>query len=236
MPKGGRLVIVTGDRDALQLVTEHVSVMSNTRGITEVKMYDPAAVVERFGVVPRLIPDLIGLKGDTSDNIPGIPGIGEKTAAQLLAEFGSLEDVLAGVDRVKGPKRQELLREHAETARLSKRLAILDHDAPIEIHKAEVAPHQVDRERLRGLFTRFEFASLLDRLVEVCRLEEGLGSWVAPADAAELRVRTSIARGLEAAVDWSLPVGLAARTGEGRGRVWLAQARVGRGRLRRQRG
>ena len=104
--EGREFVIVTGDRDALQLVTEHVSVMSNTRGVTEVKMYDPAAVVERFGVLPRLIPDLIGLKGDTSDNIPGIPGIGEKTAAQLLAEFGSLEEVLAGVDRVKGPKRQ----------------------------------------------------------------------------------------------------------------------------------
>ncbi len=228
--EGRELVIVTGDRDALQLVTQHVSVMSNTRGITEVKMYDPAAVVERFGVVPRLIPDLIGLKGDTSDNIPGIPGIGEKTAAQLLAEFGSLEDVLAGVDRVKGPKRQELLREHAETARLSKRLAILDHDAPIEIHKAEVAPHRVDRERLRGLFTRFEFASLLDRLVEVLPAEEGLGSESAPAEATELQVRDLDPRALEAAVDWTRPVGLAARSGDGGDRVWLAQAPGGRGR------
>ncbi|MCJ7795551.1 MAG: DNA polymerase I, partial [Thermoleophilia bacterium] len=228
--EGRELVIVTGDRDALQLVTEHVSVMSNTRGITEVKMYDPAAVVERFGVVPRLIPDLIGLKGDTSDNIPGVPGIGEKTAAQLLAEFGSLEEVLAGVDRVKGPKRQELLREHAETARLSKRLAILDHDAPIEIHKAEVTPHQVDRERLRELFGRFEFASLLDRLVEVLPTEDDLVSGPAPAEATELQVRDLDLRGLEASMDWSLPVGLAARTSEGRDQVWLAQAPAGRGR------
>jgi len=228
--EGRELVIVTGDRDALQLVTEHVSVMSNTRGITEVKMYDPAAVVERFGVLPRLIPDLIGLKGDTSDNIPGVPGIGEKIAAQLLAEFGSLEEVLAGVDRVKGPKRKELLREHCETARLSKRLAILDRDAPIEIHKAEVAPHQVDRERLRELFGRFEFASLLDRLVEVLPAVEDLGSGPAPQEAAKLRVRHLDARGLEAAVDWSLPVGLAARTSEGRDQIWLAQAPAGRGR------
>jgi len=226
--EGRELVIVTGDRDALQLVTEHVSVMSNTRGITEVKMYDPAAVVERFGVVPRLIPDLIGLKGDTSDNIPGVPGIGEKTAAQLLAEFGSLEEVLAGVDRVKGPKRQELLREHAETARLSKRLAILDHDAPIEIHKAEVAPHQVDRERLRELFGRFEFASLLDRLVEVLPGEGGLGAEVAPVEATELLVRDLHAWGLADALDWSLPVGLAAHAGDGGDRVWLAQAPAGR--------
>ncbi len=228
--EGRELVIVTGDRDALQLVTEHVTVMSNTQGITEVKMYDPAAVVERFGVLPRLIPDLIGLKGDTSDNIPGVPGIGEKTAAQLLAEFGSLEEVLAGVDRVKGPKRQALLREHCETARLSKRLAILDRDAPIEIHKAEVAPHQVDRERLRELFGRFEFASLLDRLVEVLPTEDALGSGPAPAEATVLHVRDLDARGLEAAVDWSLPVGLAARTSEGRDHVWLAQAPAGRGR------
>jgi len=223
------LVIVTGDRDALQLVTEHVSVMSNTRGITEVKMYDPAAVLERFGVLPRLIPDLIGLKGDTSDNIPGVPGIGEKTAAQLLAEFGSLEGVLAAVDRVKGPKRRELLREHCETARLSKRLAILDRDAPIEIHTAEVAPHRVDRGRLRELFGRFEFASLLDRLVEVLPYDEELGSGSAPADAAEVRVQDVDVRELDAAVDWSRPVGLAAHTAEGRDRVWFAQAPVGRG-------
>ena len=75
------------------------SIMANTRGMTEVKIYDPAAVEERFGVPPRLIPDLIGLKGDTSDNIPGVPGIGEKTAAQLLAQFGGLEEVLAHVRR-----------------------------------------------------------------------------------------------------------------------------------------
>ena len=108
--EGRETFIVTGDRDALQLAGEHVHIMSNTRGITEVKIYDPAAVEERFGVPPRLIPDLIGLKGDTSDNIPGVPGIGEKTAAQLLAQFGSLEEVLAHAGEVSGAKRRELLR------------------------------------------------------------------------------------------------------------------------------
>jgi DNA polymerase-1 len=91
--EGRDTYIVTGDRDALQLAGGHVRIMANTRGVTEVKVYDPAAVEERFGVPPRLIPDLIGLKGDTSDNIPGVPGIGEKTAAQLLAQFGDLDGV-----------------------------------------------------------------------------------------------------------------------------------------------
>jgi DNA polymerase-1 len=109
--EGRDTFIVTGDRDALQLASEHVRIMANARGVTEVKIYDPAGVEERFGVPPRLIPDLIGLKGDTSDNIPGIPGIGEKTAAQLLAQFGTLESVLEHAADVSGAKRRELLVE-----------------------------------------------------------------------------------------------------------------------------
>ena len=107
--EGRDAMIVTGDRDALQLASDHVRIMAGARGVTDVKIYDPAAVEERFGVPPRLIPDLIGLKGDTSDNIPGIPGIGEKGAAQLLAQFGSLEDVLDNV-------RQSLGSQEAGTA------------------------------------------------------------------------------------------------------------------------
>ena len=168
------VVIVTGDRDALQLVTPNVTVMSNTRGITEVKLYDPQAVEERFGVPPRLIPDFIGLKGDVSDNIPGVPGIGEKTAALLLQEYGSLEEVLAHATEVKGPKRRELLQRHADDARMSKELARLDREAPLDIHAAEVAPHRLDRVRLTELFHHFEFSSLLDRLAEEV-LKDDLG-------------------------------------------------------------
>ncbi len=134
--------------------------MSNTRGMTEVKIYDPAAVEERFGVPPRLIPDLIGLKGDTSDNIPGVPGIGEKTAAQLLAPVrragGGARDHAI---EVSGAKRRELLHEHREIALLSKRLASLEHDAPIDIDAAEVLPHEPQRDKLEELFVRFEFTS-----------------------------------------------------------------------------
>jgi DNA polymerase-1 len=213
-------IIVTGDRDALQLVGEHVSVMANTRGVTEVKIYDPAGVEERFGVAPRLIPDLIGLKGDTSDNIPGIPGIGEKTAAQLLGEYGSLEEVLAHAGEVAGAKRRELLTEHHDVALLSKRLAALEHDAPIEIHAAEVLPHELRRDRIEQLFSRFEFNSLLDRL-------ESLMPDSAPVTEKPAGLVVTIGKlpsagdgALAGLFDWSATIGLEA----GNGRLWLAQA------------
>ena len=102
--------------------------MSTSRGITETKIYDRAAVEERYGVPPELITDLMGLRGDTSDNIPGVPGIGEKTATQLLQRFGSLEEVLASVDQISGAKRKQNLTEHADDARMSKQLATLQYD------------------------------------------------------------------------------------------------------------
>src|SRR6516162_7689929 len=101
------VMIVTGDRDVFQLIDPDgvVKVMATSRGITDTKIYDRQAVIDRYGVPPELIPDLYGLKGDTSDNIPGVPGIGDKTASELLQSFGGLEDVLAHVDDVKGAKR-----------------------------------------------------------------------------------------------------------------------------------
>ena len=126
--EGIEVMVVTGDRDAYQLVGEGVRVMSTSRGITETKIYDRAAVEERYGVPPELITDLMGLRGDTSDNIPGVPGIGEKTATQLLQQFGSLEEVLASVDEISGAKRKQNLVEHADDARMSKQLATLQYD------------------------------------------------------------------------------------------------------------
>ena len=117
------VMIVTGDRDVFQLIDEDglVKVMATSRGITETKIYDRQAVIDRYGIAPELIPDFYGLKGDTSDNIPGIPGIGDKTASELIQTFGTLEEVLAHVEQVKGAKRKQNLIEHAEDARLSKR-------------------------------------------------------------------------------------------------------------------
>src|SRR5271166_2805371 len=116
------VMVVTGDRDVFQLIDERglVKVMATARGITDTKIYDRQAVIDRYGIPPELIPDFYGLKGDTSDNIPGIPGIGDKTASELLQSFGSLEDVLANVEKISGPKRKQNLLEYADDARLSK--------------------------------------------------------------------------------------------------------------------
>src|SRR5271166_1548383 len=127
-------MIVTGDRDVFQLIDDDglVKVMATARGITETKIYDRRAVIDRYGIPPALIPDFYGLKGDTSDNIPGVPGIGDKTASELIQRFGSLEEVLAHVDDVSGPKRKQNLLEHAEDARVSKRLATVQREVPVD--------------------------------------------------------------------------------------------------------
>jgi len=208
--EGRETVIVTGDRDALQLASTHVRIMANTRGMTEVKVYDPAAVEERFGVSPGLIPDLIGLKGDSSDNIPGIPGIGEKTAAQLLAQFGDLDGVLAHVGEVSGTKRRELLQEHREIALLSRKLALLDHDAPIDIHAAEVLPHQLQYEKLDELFTRFEFTTLLERVRPLLPAPAVEASRPAGSSLPVPRPAPAAGAGWEDVLDWERPIGLAA--------------------------
>src|SRR3989440_9198770 len=114
------VMVVTGDRDAYQLVDNAVRIMTTSRGITDTRVYDRDGVVERYGVSPELIPDFIGLKGDTSDNIPGVPGIGDKTAAELLQKYGSLEAVLEHVEEVSGAKRRQNLIDHAGDARISK--------------------------------------------------------------------------------------------------------------------
>ena len=121
--KGIDVMVVTGDRDMFQIVGDGVQVMATSRGITETKIYDRQAVIDRYGIPPELIPDFYGLKGDTSDNIPGVPGIGDKTASDLLQRFGDLETVLASIDEISGAKRKENLTEprrrraHVEGAR-----------------------------------------------------------------------------------------------------------------------
>jgi DNA polymerase-1 len=164
--EGIAAMVVTGDRDAYQLVGEGVRVMSTSRGITETKIYDREAVLERYGVPPELVTDLMGLRGDTSDNIPGVPGIGEKTATQLLQEFGSLEDVLASVDKVSGAKRKQNLVEHADDARMSKQLATLQYDVETGVDLAEAMAGEPDRGALREFMREFELRAVLERLEE----------------------------------------------------------------------
>src|SRR6187200_565244 len=129
--KGIDVTVVTGDRDAYQLADDgHVRIMTTSRGITDTRVYDRDGVVERYGIPPELVPDFIGLKGDTSDNIPGVPGIGDKTAADLLQRFGDLETVLGSVDEISGAKRKENLVNHADNARISKQLATIQTEVP----------------------------------------------------------------------------------------------------------
>jgi DNA polymerase-1 len=162
------VVIVTGDRDAFQLIDPDglVTVMATSRGITETKLYDHQAVVDRYGIEPELIPDFYGLKGDTSDNIPGVPGIGDKTASQLLQTYGDLERVLASIDEISGAKRKQNLTEHAEDARVSKVLATMRRDLPVDLDVVEAAGRTPDRSRLREVFREFELRDPLRRLEE----------------------------------------------------------------------
>jgi DNA polymerase-1 len=169
--QGIEVMVVTGDRDAYQLVADGVRVMSTSRGITETKIYDVAAVEERYGVPPELITDMMGLRGDTSDNIPGVPGIGEKTATQLLQQFGSLEGVLENVEDISGAKRKQNLVEHADDARLSKQLATLHYDVETGVDFAEAMGSEPDRGALRDFMREFELRAVLERLEEA--LPEG---------------------------------------------------------------
>src|SRR4051812_25071772 len=166
--EGVPVMVVTGDRDAFQIIDpdSKVRVMATGRGITDTKVYDHQAVIDRYGIGPELIPDFYGLKGDTSDNIPGVPGIGDKTASQLLQQFGSLEEVLDHVADISGAKRKENLTNHAEDARVSKVLATIKRDVPVEVDPVAEAARPPDRSRLREVFREFELRSPLQRLEE----------------------------------------------------------------------
>jgi DNA polymerase I len=164
--QGIPVMVVSGDRDVYQLVGDGIRVMTTSRGVTDTKVYDHDGVIERYGVPPELVTDLIGLKGDTSDNIPGVPGIGDKTAAQLLQEFGSLEEVLASVDKISGAKRKQNLLEHADDARISKQLATLDCEIETGIDLDEVMAMQPDRGALREFMREFELRAVMERLEE----------------------------------------------------------------------
>lgn len=154
------VVLVTGDKDLCQLVTEHTTLLDTMKdqrsGIAEVK--------ERFGVEPERVIEILGLMGDSSDNIPGVPGVGEKTAKRLITEFGSVEAVLARVQEVKQPKLRQRLTEHAESARLSRQQATLDLAVPIDISLSDLRMDPPDLDALRSLYEELEFKSELQAL------------------------------------------------------------------------
>ncbi len=163
--RGMAAVVVTGDKDLMQIVSDSVTLLDTMKD----KVSGPAEVAERFGVGPERVVDILGLAGDSSDNIPGVPGIGEKTAIKLVNDFGSLDELLARADEVKG-KTGERLREFAEQARLSRRLATIDCQVPLAWSYDDFAASPQDNRRLAELFKEYGFTTLMKELTSEATL------------------------------------------------------------------
>ncbi len=161
--QGMRVLIVTGDRDTFQLVTDDVTVLYTMRGISEMARYTPAAVVAKYGLTPAQYPDFAALRGDPSDNLPGIPGVGEKTATKWIADFGSLANLVDRVDEVKG-RAGDNLREHLDSVLRNRRLTELSREVPLEVGPADLLPVTWDRDQIHQLFDTLQFRVLRDRL------------------------------------------------------------------------
>lgn len=162
--RGVDTYLLTGDRDYLQLADDHVSIVYTKRGITETKEYTKESILEEYGVTPKQLIDVKGLMGDKSDNIPGIPGVGEKTALKLVKQFGSVEGVYEHFDEVTGKKLRENLEENEMTAYLSKRLGTIFTEVPMDIGLDDIAVQEPDREALAVQFDRYEFNTFRDNL------------------------------------------------------------------------
>lgn len=159
---GLNVLLVTGDRDAFQLVNEDVKVVTTKKGLTDIVIYGPDEVLDRYGVTPAQVPDYLGLKGDTSDNIPGVPGIGEKTAAKLLQQYGSLDELLLRSAEIPGKVGQNL-KDHADAARASRLVATIVCDVPLELDVASVTFGDFDQREVATVFGKYRFTSLLER-------------------------------------------------------------------------
>ena len=162
--EGLEVILVTGDKDFLQLVDEDVRVLNPRRGGEEPELLDTRGVEEKLGVPPEKVTELLALMGDTSDNVPGIPGVGEKTALELIKEFGSLEKVLKNADKVKKKNVRKGLQEHADLARLSKRLVTIDTNVPFELDLSSLGKKDFDLPRLKELFKELEFTKFLEEV------------------------------------------------------------------------
>ena len=160
---GLEVIIVSGDKDLTQLASDNITVYYTKRGVTEIDYYTPEFINEKYGLTPQQIIDMKGLMGDKSDNIPGIPGVGEKTAIKLLTEYETVENVLENIDNISGKKLKERLTEGKEDAILSKKLATIFTDVPVN-NKIEDLTFKEDREKKKELFEKLEFVSFLRKL------------------------------------------------------------------------
>lgn len=164
---GCDMYLVTGDRDMYQLVTEHVNVVSTRKGLSDIAIMTPESVDDLYhGITPELVPDFYGLKGDASDNIPGVPGIGPKKASALIAQYGSLDEVIAHADEVKG-KMGENLRAHIDDALISRKIATIMTDAPIECDVAAVSFPAFNAEDLAAAFGQLGITAMQQRFLSL---------------------------------------------------------------------
>jgi DNA polymerase-1 len=161
--RGHTVTIVSGDLDCLQLVTESVEALVPRRGITDTFMYGPDQVRQRYGFEPVQLIDFKALRGDTSDNIPGVPGVGDKTAAKLVQDFGTVEALLERVDELPEGRLKTSLKAHADQVRLGKRMVTIVRDVPVELELERARWTRYDYEKVRLVFDRYEFRQLLSR-------------------------------------------------------------------------
>ncbi|AIM15862.1 DNA polymerase I [Bacillus sp. X1(2014)] len=164
--EGFEVKIISGDKDLTQLSSNHTTVGITRKGITDIEEYTPEHIKEKYGLVPEQIIDMKGLMGDTSDNIPGVPGVGEKTAIKLLKEFSSLEKLFESIDQVSGAKLKEKLQNFKDQAIMSKQLATIERHAPIKVDLDDITYEGYAKEKVVTLFKELGFQSLLDKLGE----------------------------------------------------------------------
>ena len=156
-------ILVTGDMDLLQLIDEDTKVYSMARGINQAQMYDIEKVKERYGLLPSQFVDFKALKGDASDNIPGVPGIGEKGASKLIIEYKNLENIFENIDKLSS-KYQTIFKENEEIAKMSQKLSKIRDDVPLEFDLKEAKVHEYDQVKTAALFNKLGFKSLISRL------------------------------------------------------------------------
>ncbi|MGW9185133.1 DNA polymerase I [Agromyces sp. NPDC055661] len=182
--EGYRVLLVSGDRDTIQLVNDDVTLLyPNTQGVSQLKRYDTDAVVERYGIRPEQYPDVAALVGETSDNLPGIPKVGEKTAVKWLGLYGDLDGILAHAEEIKGVVGQNL-RDGRENAVRNRKLNQLVRDVELDVEIAELESHPIDLESVRPIFERLEFRTLMERVTKLVTGEaNGSGGASAAASA-----------------------------------------------------
>jgi len=189
---GYDVLVCSGDRDTIQLVNDRVTLLyPNVQGVSQLKRYDAAAVRERYGVDPEQYPDIAALVGETSDNLPGVPKVGEKTAVKWLTQFGSLDALLENADKVTGVVGSNL-REHLDDVRRNRTLNRLLTDVELPVTPAELAVQPIDAQAVREIFAQLEFRTLLPRVFEAAGIDQAMAAQPsAPATAAPAAAETA---------------------------------------------